>query len=133
MLNFINLEESIIKQCTLKKISGKKKQSNLLKNIFKKFSPSIERWFVFTTDGIGYISSNKKKNKNFREYNYFPYNFKVNFDDNHLQILFGLRILEFKFDKDLIFLDVTHSIAKGYLNSSITEKKRFDSFCKPYY
>ena len=50
-----------------------------------------------------------------------------------MEILFGLRVLEFTFNKDLIFLDVAHSIAKGYLNSSITEKKRFDSFCKPYY
>lgn len=39
-----------------------------------------------------------------------------------MEILFGLRILEFKFNKDLIFIDVAHSVAKGYLNSSITEK-----------
>lgn len=77
MLNFINLEEKIIKQCTLCKISGKKKDNNFIKNIIKKFSLKIERWFVFTTDGIGYITANKKKNKNFREYNYFPYDLKI--------------------------------------------------------
>lgn len=45
--------------------------------------------------------------------------------------MFGLRVLELEFSKDLIFIDVAHSVAKGYLNSSITEKKRFNSFCKP--
>ncbi len=72
MQNFANLDEDIIKQLIIEKKGGKNQNKKWFKSLFSSLNPWIERWVIITTEGIGYITHNKKRNKHFREYNYYP-------------------------------------------------------------
>ncbi len=72
MMNFINGEESIIKQLMICKKSGKKKKKSIFRKLMRMFDPFLERWFVITSEGIGYMTHNRADNKSFREYNFYP-------------------------------------------------------------
>lgn len=47
----------------------------------KIFIPDLERWFILTSEGIGYMNQNKKQSMSFREYNIYPKDFSIKFDN----------------------------------------------------
>ena len=133
LLNFSNMEENIIKQMGIPKKSGRKKSKKFWRTIFSFLDPWLDRWFLFTNEGVGYMTRNTRKNKNFREYNYFSKNFKIELTDyDQITLKFEIRNFVLKIKKDLCMLDVVYSLLECFSNSSVLDENRYESFSKIY-
>jgi len=91
--------------------------------------PDLERWFVVTQEGIGYMNHNKKSTISFREYLIYPKDFEIKMNGLDLNMKMGARNLSLVFNNKTFFLDVLYSILKGFNNSGTTKMNRFGSFC----
>lgn len=131
LFNFAGMEENIVKQVALPKKSGGKKKKKIWRKFLTCFDPWLDRWFVFTNEGIGYMTRNTKKNKLFREYNFFSKNVKIELTIEDIIIIkFQIRKFELKVKKDLCMLDLASSILEAYLECPVLIDNRFGSFCQ---
>ena len=131
LFNFANMEENIVKQVVLPKKSGGKKKKQIWRKFLTCFDPWLDRWFVFTNEGIGYMTRNTKKNKLFREYNFFSKNIKIELTTEDIIIIkFQIRKFELRVKKDLCMIDLAQSILDAYLDCPILIENRFESFCQ---
>ncbi len=74
---------------------------------------------MITTEGIGYMTTNKKDKNVFREFNYFPKNFKIKLrDGNSFELIFEIRDFELRVDVDLCQIDIVYCIIDAYSRSS---------------
>lgn len=62
---------------TYLKKSGKKKKKKLWRKLLGFMDTWLERFFVITNEGVGYMMKNHVYIKSMREFCYFPINFKV--------------------------------------------------------
>lgn len=105
-------------------------ESKNLGSLISVMIPHLERWFVITQEGIGYMNHNKKSNSTFREYLIYPKDMEIKIFGMDLSLMMGAKNLSLIFNNKTVFLDVLYSILKGYHKSGTTKVNRFGSFCE---
>ena len=113
-MSFQSNEDIILKQCFINKISGKNVDAGTFSQLFQSIVPTLERWFIITQEGIGYMNHNKKTNNSFREYLIYPKDLIITLNNMELMLKMGSRQLNLDFKIKSVFLDVLYSIIKGY-------------------
>lgn len=59
----------------MKKQTGYNRNKSIFRRLCYCLEPWLDRWFIFSSEGIGYIVNNKWEIKYFREFSYFSKNF----------------------------------------------------------
>ncbi len=73
------------------------------------------------------------KHTEFREYDYYPKNFKLDVKSGGVvEIFLSTRTFELRIANPLIFIDFVFSIIKAFSKSSTIQVNRFDSFSQIY-
>lgn len=95
--------------------------------------PWLERWLIVTNEGIGYITKNDLKHTSFREYNFYPKNFRITLHhDSTMVIKMDIRSFEVRLANPLILLDLYFGLLIGFSASPIKQINKHDSFCRVY-
>lgn len=89
------------------------------------------RWFVITSEGIGYFKKNDSFSDTFKEYNPFSENLNVNMRSrNLLKLRYVHRTLDLRAHTAFNYLEFVRSLIRAFAISPANNQNRFDSFCK---
>lgn len=93
----------------------------------------MDRWLIATNEGIGYITKNDLKHTSFREYNFYPRNFRISLLQNNVMIIkMDIRAFEVRTANPLMLLDLFYGLLIGFSSSPIKQINPHDSFCKVF-